>query len=307
MLFGIIGSDGFIANSIGSRLNLINIEVNVFGKRHPQYYRCRRFHQTNLEINKFPFEEFVPYDIIFYVAAIGVQAGKTILSKDLYYVNSYFPTILSEFLKEKGSKCKLITFGSYFEIGNNDRDVYFHEKEVVFSDLPVPNNYCLSKRLLSRYISSLNSSYSNIHFILPTIYGETEQNHRLIPYLVNSIIDKKEIQLTSGEQIRQYLYEKDFSEILLDIILNDKVRSGIHNFPEAETLSVREVAGKVLTFFGLTDTMINFGAEQRQDISMKVLKLRNTLSHNVVMKKIEDALPEYVNFYNKSRMINESK
>ena len=42
----------------------------------------------------------------------------------------------------------------------------------------VPNDYCISKRLLTRYINSSSQSFKHIHLILPTIYGEREGKHR---------------------------------------------------------------------------------------------------------------------------------
>jgi nucleoside-diphosphate-sugar epimerase len=303
MLISIIGSNSFLANSIGKYLNNSNIRVNVFGRSKPHSYQYENFFHTDLDINTFPFSECARSDVVMYLAAVGAQSEKQLEHKNLFYINTYFPIMLSEFFKEEGSHCKFITFGSYHEIGDNAEDISYSEKDVVFSDLITSSNYSRSKRLLSRYISSLNESYSNIHFILPTIYGETEQKHRLLPYILSSILNKKNIHLTSGEQIRQYLHEEDFAKVLLDNILNNNISSGIYNFPAAETLSVKDIALKVLNYFNLPHTHINFNTKHRLDLSMKILKLKKSVKHDFELRKIEETIPKYITHIKKLQII----
>ena len=102
----------------------------------------------------------------------------------IYALNVAVPVKICNQLKQTGYKGVFISFGSYFELGENSDDHFFTETELLQSQRRTRSDYSISKRMFSRFISSVEMPYKTWHFILPTIYGERESAHRLIPYTI---------------------------------------------------------------------------------------------------------------------------
>ena len=177
----------------------------------------------------------------------------------------------------------LISFGSYFEIGENTENRSFSENDLLLSMRRVPNAYCISKRLLSRYFSSASDKIPFLHFILPTIYGENENENenRLIPYLLRAIKYGEKLSFTSGEQVRQYLYVDEVPKIIEEAI-DRHIPSGIYNIEGNETLSVKQLVCMLLEAHGLKPDMSIFGAVKRQDEGMKILQLDGSKLNSLI-------------------------
>lgn len=143
----------------------------------------------------------------------------------------------------------------------------------------VPNAYCISKRLLSRYFSSVSDKIPFLHFILPTIYGENE--NRLIPYLVRAIKNGEKQSFTSGEQVRQYLYVDEVPKIIEEAI-DRHIPSGIYNIEGNETLSVKQLVCMLLEAHGLNPDMSIFGTVKRQDEGKKILQLDGSKLNSLI-------------------------
>lgn len=186
-----IGSNGFLATTFGKLFD----NADVYGTSAPKNYDYKYFCEFDVRNTNFGFDVFLKYDFIFLFSALGVQSGEANSSKDIFRVNTFFPIELFNYLSENHFQGILTTFGSYFEIGNNNQEIAFDEVDIINSNLKVPNDYCLSKRLLTKYIDSKKSSIHNWHFILPTIYGNGENSNRLIPYIINAISKKKKLIL----------------------------------------------------------------------------------------------------------------
>jgi nucleoside-diphosphate-sugar epimerase len=188
-----------------------------------------------------------------------------------------------------------VSFGSYFEIGNNSQSKIYDEIELVNSILKVPNDYCVSKRLLTKYRNSFDSSFKYYHFILPTIYGELELKHRLIPYTVNTIRNGGKLMFSSGKQIRQYLYAGDIPKLIFEIFY--KCEDGIYNIAGSETLSVRGIVETICLKYGVQLDSEMFGVEKRQDVFMLNLQLSGLKLHQkngeFNFSKIIDILDKY--------------
>lgn len=197
----------------------------------------------------------------------------------------------------------LVSFGSYFEIGENTENRSFTENDLLLSMRRVPNSYCISKRLLTRYFSSAPSTVPFLHFILPTVYGENENENenRLIPYLLRAIRNKEDLSFTSGGQVRQYLYVDEVPGIMEEAVRR-QIPCGIYNIEGNETLSVRNLVCMLLEAHGITPDMSIFGTAKRQDEGMKILQLDgsklNSLIDHHCNNTILSVLGKYGNYKN---------
>ena len=268
----LIGSSGLLANSIGKFCNTQNIEIDAWGSGNKINYLYNKFHQIDLLHENIDYNAIASADIIFYVAGAGIQSNLNELSDVIYYLNTFVPIKLFKELTSIKFKGNFITFGSYFEFGENERDFFITENDIIYSTNPVPNDYCISKRLLTRFITSYITEIQHLHFILPTIYGENENSNRLIPYIINAVKNKSEIKLTSGEQVRQYIYVDDIPPILFKV-LEQKINPGVYNIAGNENFIIKDLVDYILKYFNYSIKNASFGSTTKSDTKMKILKL----------------------------------
>jgi nucleoside-diphosphate-sugar epimerase len=265
----IIGSTSFLASYIITDLEKENYAITLFSR---EKTNDNHLFSEFAYPNSIPdYDVFLDYDIIIFTAAGGVQSSKKYCSDEIYALNAFLPIALSNFLDENNFKGKLISFGSYFEIGAQDELKPFTELEVVLSNFDVPNHYCLSKRLLTKFVNDSLSKMNHYHIILPSIYGKNENENRLIPYLISSLENQKKIELTAGTQVRQFLHAKDVSEFVL-MICNQTIEKGVYNLASDQYNWVKDVVETVFNHFS-KDFSTVLGKIQRADESMQVLLL----------------------------------
>lgn len=265
-----LGSSSFLASYCVEKFE--NDELNLWSRTPIAATENHAHHRFELPTHAPKVTQLLNQDAVIYFASAGVQAGKDDPKDLLYRVNVHYPTQLAIQLQESGFQGKFITFGSYFELGNLAPEKAAKELDIISSSGPVPNHYCASKRMLTSFWDSgLLSELKWYHLILPTIYGPGEHQNRLIPYLISSFRQNLCPALTSGEQIRQYLFAGDAAEII-SLLLNGKIPNGIYNLPGKETLSVKNLVLKLAKSMNFTGDL-NFGKLPRKDISMKHLEL----------------------------------
>lgn len=286
MKVALIGSNGTLATAFGKYCNEQRHHLSVFGRSKPKYYHCDSFYELDLMSDTLDKKEMYDADVLIYASGAGVQSYRHDSDEIIYRLNVEVPITLHDRLCQNsfGGGKIFVSFGSYFEIGENKENRSFTENDLLLSMRRVPNAYCISKRLLSRYFSSVYNDIPFYHFILPTIYGEHEDENRLIPYLLKAIKKEKNLSFTSGEQIRQYLYVGEVPRIIEESV-NQHIPSGIYNIEGNETLSIKQLVCMLLMAYNVEPDMSIFGAVKRQDEGMKILrldgsKLNSMIDHN---------------------------
>ncbi|MDI5887459.1 NAD-dependent epimerase/dehydratase family protein [Flavobacterium yafengii] len=267
----IIGSTSFLASYLIADLEEENHELTLFSRQKTT---------ENHQFISFSFPDSIPdlgvfleFDVIVFAAAGGVQSSKKYSLDEIYQLNAFLPITIANFLDANNFKGKFITFGSYFEIGAQESLKKFSEKEVALSDYDVPNHYCLSKRLLTRFVNDSLAKIDHYHVILPSIYGKNENQNRLIPYLIESLEYKKELELTAGTQIRQFLHIKDVCSFIM-MLCHKNVEKGIYNLASDTQNLVKDVVELIFKHFN-KDHNNALGKAKRQDESMQVILLDN--------------------------------
>jgi nucleoside-diphosphate-sugar epimerase len=268
----IIGTNGFLSNCIGTFCNTQNYELIVYGRTVPKFHTYSKFVQTDLLSDDLDYDQLAKAQVVIFAAGGGIQFGMKEDVNSIYKLNVSVPITIFNALKDRDFKGKFITFGSYFEIGENIENVSFDEDQIVQSALVAPNDYSISKRTLTRFYSSQSAPYKFYHFILPTIYGETESRNRLIPYTLKSIHDNVSIGLTSGDQVRQYIYIYDAIDIIFRTI-EGNLNSGVYNMPGVEEFSVKELVSLLFSLKSRKLPSDMFGKTERADVGMKILRL----------------------------------
>lgn len=109
--------------------------------------------------------------------------------------------------------------------------------------------------MLTQMLLSSNTEFAWCRLFY--LYGDGEDQRRLVPYLRSRLVLGESVDLTSGRQIRDYLDVKDASKMIVDIALGNQC--GAVNICSGIPITVRQMAEKIADEFGRRD-LLNFGS-----------------------------------------------
>ena len=110
-------------------------------------------------------------------------------------------------------------------------------------------------QMLSQYmtIEEVEFAWCRLFYL----YGEGEDSRRLVPYIRSQLSLGQPAELTSGNQIRDFLDVKDAGKAIANISLG--VRQGPVNVCSGIPITVRQLAEKIADEYGRRD-LLKFGA-----------------------------------------------
>lgn len=272
MKIAIIGTNGFLSTAIAKYAIEKEWTLDMYGLDKPTQHSYAQFYPIDLVSGNLDVDKLCDADIIVYAVGAGIQSNLNESADLIYALNVFAPVRLCNALKRADYKGVFITFGSYFELGETELIIPAKEEDIINAIAPAPTDYVVSKRMLTRFVSSYKHKYTHWHFILPTIYGPGENPKRLIPYTINAIRNGEELHFTSGEQVRQYLYVGDVA-VAIEKAHDSQLVSGVYNLSGKETLSVRQLVLQILRVIDMEIPDECFGSASRTDVSMKSLVL----------------------------------
>lgn len=297
MKITILGSNGFLSTAIAKFANKEGWNMDVYGLDEPVGLDYNQFVKCNLMDVELDCSGLLDSDLVVYAIGAGIQSNLKEGNNLIYGLNVTAPVTICNKLKELGYKGVFITFGSVFEMGETKESHLFTEEEVLSSTAPAPSDYVVSKRMLSRFVTSYKHDFIHWHFIIPTIYGEGENPKRLIPYTINAIRKSEPLHFTAGDQTRQYVYVGEVPGLLKQAY-ERQLPSGMYNIQGKETLTVKEIVTLIHQAMGKEVPENSFGTTQRTDVGMKYLALDGNLLHKLTgftpNVKICDVINKYL-------------
>lgn len=296
MNISLLGCNGFLSTAIGKYANQKGWTLNMYGLDEPQGHSYDSFIKCNLMDAELDCTPLLDSDIVVYAIGAGIQANLKEGFNLIYNLNVTAPITICNKLKELDFKGIFVTFGSVFEMGETKEERFFTEEDVLTSTAPAPSDYVVSKRMLSRFVTSYKHDFTHWHFIIPTIYGVGENPNRLIPYVVNAIMNNEELHFTAGDQTRQYVHVTEVPR-LLEMSLEKKLPSGMYNIEGKETLTVRGIVELIHRVFGREVPKGCFGSVQRSDVGMHYLALDGTKLRKVINFEAKIMICDVINTY----------
>ncbi len=281
MKLSILGCNGFLSTAIAKYANKAGWTLEMYGLDEPLGHKYDKFIQCNLMDSELDCSPLVDSDIIVYAIGAGIQANLKEGFNLIYNLNVTAPVTICNKLKELDYKGCYVTFGSVFEMGETKEAKFFTEEDVLTSTASAPSDYVVSKRMLSRFVTSYKHEFTHWHFIIPTIYGPGENPKRLIPYTINAIKNGEELHFTSGDQTRQYVCVDEVPR-LLEMAIDKKLPSGMYNIQGKETLTVKEIVELIHHALGKEVPEGCFGTAQRTDVGMKYLALDGSILNDII-------------------------
>ena len=275
MKISILGTNGFLSTAIAKYANEAGWNLDMYGLDVPTSHKYDRFYNVNLMDAELDCTGLLDSDIIIYAIGAGIQANLKEGFNLIYNLNVTAPVTICNKLKELDYKGCFVTYGSVFEMGETREERFFTEEDVLTSTCTAPNDYTVSKRMLSSFVSSYKHDFTHWHFYIPTIYGTGENPKRLIPYVINAIRNGDELHFTAGDQTRQYIHVSEVPRMLA-MAYEKRLSSGLYNIEGRETLTVKEIVTEIHHTMGKEVPEGCFGSVQRADVGMKYLALDGT-------------------------------
>ena len=272
MKISILGTNGFLSTAIARYANVAGWSLDMYGLSEPVGHNYNNFYKVNLMDAELDCSSLLDSDMIIYAIGAGIQANLKEGFNLIYNLNVTAPVTICNKLKELEYKGIFVTFGSVFEMGETKEEHFFTEEDVLTSLCPAPNDYTVSKRMLSKFVASYKHDFKHWHFYIPTIYGAGENPKRLIPYVINAIRNSDELHFTAGNQTRQYVHVSEIPRMLA-LAFEKNLPSGLYNIEGKETITVKEIVTMIHQAMGKEVPDGCFGSVQRADVGMKYLAL----------------------------------
>ncbi len=92
------------------------------------------------------------------------------------------------------------------------------------------------------------------------LFGEGEDERRLIPFLRNNLSKGKPVKLTSGEKVKDYLNIEDAGNIIANLSLNKHI--GPYNVCSGKGISIKSLAESIADEYSRRD-LLEFGKLER--------------------------------------------
>jgi nucleoside-diphosphate-sugar epimerase len=192
-------------------------------------------------------------DVCIHLAAAGAVVREDQLDL-LWAANALAPARIARALADAGGR-RLVTAGSSSEYGTVDGPM--DEANACDPD----DLYGVSKLaggLLARNVGR-DAGLETAHLRLFSVYGPGEDPRRLVASVVRALVAGRPIDLTPGEQVRDFVYVDDVADALLVAALAPGIDGVTVNVGTGTQTTVRELCLRVAALTGGED-LLRFGA-----------------------------------------------
>lgn len=209
----ITGINGFLGSALAKTLikdyNIVGLENSLHNNDRLKDIRLKLYdsHNQSLEdifrINRI--------DYVIHTATIYRSINNTIT--DLVQTNISLPIRLFELVQEYGSEAFINT------------DSFFNDIRNSYNYL---NNYTLSKRHCLEWLKNLNREHKLINMKLFHMYGPGDSQMKFVMQMMTDLKNNKpKIELTPGEQKRDFIYIDDVVNAFQTVINNiERINTG---------------------------------------------------------------------------------
>lgn len=258
------GATGFIGSHLLKRLIKEGANVHIAIRENSSLWRIKEF-KNDFVIHKVDLNDFdslnslirqIKPEIIFNLAAYGVDYRQQDIDQTIYtnIINS--TNLFEAFLKNKGQR--FVHTGSCFEYGQKNKPI--SECDCLEPTSVYGATKASSVHLLSSMARELKSE--KLIILRPFgVFGEYEGLHRFVPQAIDKLKNEHPIQMTKGEQIRDYIYIDDLIDAYLlasTVPLTNKME--IINIGSGKGITMRELAFEISKHLGTSNELLQFGA-----------------------------------------------
>jgi nucleoside-diphosphate-sugar epimerase len=195
------------------------------------------------------------FDVVYHLAAYGVNPTNLNPTK---LFNGNLDLTANVLLALKHSKInKFIYSGSCAQYAAIEEPYYITEQHPL-----LPSSlYGAAKAATEIFGRELAATldYPFITLRLFNMYGPGEAQYRLIPYLIKRLQKKGVVDLTSGEQVRDFLYIDDVISALI-AAGNLQMQTAAFNVCSKKPVTIRDIAMETAAQMVVSPKFLNFGS-----------------------------------------------
>ncbi len=246
----VAGGSGFIGANLISELiangnEVISISKSINNLKRKVKNAKYLFHDLNKPIKENLIKNLVGSEYIINCSGYIDHSSFKDNGKKVFY--DHFNSLIS--LTNLAIDLKVKTFvqiGSSDEYGKNKSPIKESVRESPISP------YALSKLSSTYFLQQcFKEETLNTVVVRPfLIFGEMQSKSRFLPYLIENCIKDKAFNVTKGDQIRDYLYIKDFNQGLIKTLNNKNAYGEIINIASGVPISIKEVISTVNKIIG---------------------------------------------------------
>ena len=258
------GATGFIGSHLLKRLIKEGCNVHISIRKNSSLWRIEDFKDkfvyhtidlTDFEAVKSAIQQIKP-DVIFHLAAYGVDYRQQDIHQTIDVNINASVNLFEAFLANNGNR--FIHTGSCFEYGQKNMPI--SEDDLLDPTSVYGASKASSVHLLSGMAKGMQSG--ELVILRPFgVFGEYEGLHRFVPQVIDKLKSEYAVQMTLGEQIRDYIYIDDLIDayILASIVpLENKVE--IINIGSGKGIAIKHLALTILKQLGVSNDLLQFGA-----------------------------------------------
>ena len=260
------GATGFIGSHLLRRLIKEKFEVHISVRENSSLNRikdvmdnciCHTLDLTDFNSTKNLIKKLKPA-IIFHLAAYGANYQQ----QDIYQaVNVNIKVSVNLFKSYLENKLfRFVYTGTSLEYG-------YKIKPVSERSLPHPQSiYAITKFAAVHLLSLMakKAKQGNLVILRPFgVFGESEVNYKLFSQIINKLNEGLPLEMTEGEQIRDYIYIDDFIDACIraaKITLTNLNNVEIINIGSGKETSIKDIALKIAGQLGVNKDLLRFGA-----------------------------------------------
>ena len=295
----VAGGSGFIGSNLINELILKENEVISISKNSDQNSKKIKnvkyiYHDLTRPLKKNDLKNIKDIDYVIncsgYVDHTNFRnGGKSVMNE--HFESLYYLSNLAIDLEVKS----FIHIGSSDEYGDNISPIKENIRESPLSP------YALGKLTATHYLQQcFRKKLLNTIILRPfLVFGERQNENRFLPYLINNCLKDKKFNVSKGEQIRDYLYIKDFNNALIKSINNNRAYGEVINIASGLPITIKEVISTVRMIIG-KGTPIFGGIAYREGESMELYadieKARKILNWQPEYE-FKESLKKVINWY----------
>lgn len=266
----IYGASGFIGSHLTSFLLKCGFEVFALTRESSNHLRieklCTEYYHSSLptyiqlKIDNNFYATLKKYLINNKIDAVINTISYGVDYKDQDIAKAEFTNIklASELLEIAGeAKVKL-----YIHLGSSQE--YGVQASRISEDTPLmPTSlYGITKTRGSELCLKKSENYEMkfVIFRLFSIYGPLENQEKFLPKLIHSLKYKNPLDLTSGEQKRDYLFVEDLCEIISEAILNyNLINHKTYNIASGKITTIKDIAKIAIEILQADSSLLKWG------------------------------------------------
>lgn len=283
----VTGATGFLGSHVTKKLLDLDFNVIILKRSFSDTWRIERVLDRAISYDIDKIEISTPFkkhkiDIIVHTATNYGRKGENV--SDIVETNLVFPLQLLEI----GVLYKIKSFFNFDTTLNKDS-----------------NYYSLSKKQFQNWLIIFANRIRIMNLKLEYIYGEKDDSSKLLPFVIKELLlGAKELNLTRGEQKRDFIYVQDVVDVFIRLINKiDTFCTGFYEYEigSGKSIPIKELVCRINSQILNANTILNFGAlpyreNEIMDSSADITKIKNDIGW-CPQTSLEEGLKRTIDWY----------